>query len=122
MECGHIDFYCPEGSQVPLLVTSGFYSARVQHAAGLYNDFQDSKVTIRDRQYECEAGFYCVHGQRIPCPAGRYGDTVQTISVDVGNPSSLCFCFDDAFCSVQGPVIVAITALGRAQLQHRFGK
>ncbi|ETW03965.1 hypothetical protein H310_04372 [Aphanomyces invadans] len=64
--CGGPHLYCPEGSPYPLPVTAGFYS--IDSALGLASD-----PARRDTQAACEPGFYCLYGQRYPCPGGRYG-------------------------------------------------
>ncbi|ETV67019.1 hypothetical protein, variant 1 [Aphanomyces astaci] len=64
--CGGAHLYCPQGSPYPLPITLGYYS--IDSVLGL-----DSDPTRHDAQVSCEPGYYCIHGQRFPCPGGRYG-------------------------------------------------
>ncbi|KAF0738163.1 hypothetical protein Ae201684_006141 [Aphanomyces euteiches] len=68
--CGGAHLYCPPGSPYPVPVSSGYYS--VDSTLGLNSD-----PTRRDAQLPCEIGYYCVHGQRYPCPGGRYGSIAR---------------------------------------------
>ncbi|KAF0705762.1 Aste57867_6919 [Aphanomyces stellatus] len=68
--CGGAHLYCPPGSPYPLPVTSGYYS--IDSVLGELSD-----PTIRDAQAPCEVGYYCLHGLRHSCPAGRFGANVQ---------------------------------------------
>ena len=76
--------YCPELSGSPTPVDPGFYTAT------------DRSPNIRTRQVVCEPGFYCVSGQRFPCPARRFGATL-------GLTNALCsgICAAGHFCPEQ---------------------
>ena len=83
-ECGGPHVYCPELSGSPTPVDPGFYTAT------------DRSPNIRTRQVVCEPGFYCVSGQRFPCPARRFGATL-------GLTNALCsgICAAGHFCPEQ---------------------
>jgi hypothetical protein len=61
-ECGSALVYCPRGSALPVTVQKGYYSV---------GGADERRVTEK----VCERGFFCVRGERYPCPAGTYGDT-----------------------------------------------
>ena len=61
--------YCPLGSTAPVPVTSGFYTV----------GSDDNSTNTAER--ECEPGYYCVEGQRYPCPPGSFGETFGLASL-----------------------------------------
>lgn len=109
--CGDANVYCPVGSAVPTPVVPGYYSIRMSPlapkaqlvvlimAAELTKAPLSAEViaytalnttaneAIRDAQAQCEAGFYCVNGQKFVCPAGRYGDQRGETSLLVSPPA-----------------------------------
>lgn len=84
--CGDASVFCPLGSQVPLSVGAGNYSAPF---TDYYNTLTDSPPVVgaasaaastsffdvRAEQRVCEPGYYCADGLRRPCPAGTYGSS-----------------------------------------------
>ena len=69
--CGNATFYCPAESGLRLAAKDGFYSAPLSVAA-----------TMRYSQLVCDPGFYCVSGDRFPCPAGTYNSKQGANSSD----------------------------------------
>lgn len=70
--CGSSAFICPRGSQRPVPVLNGFYGIHTgddAHARALW----DEHNTTRSAQIPCEPGYYCVDGNKYPCPPGTYG-------------------------------------------------
>ena len=65
MTCGGTDRYCPAGSAVPTVVSSGFYTVGP--------DYPDGNPLTRTAQKICQRGNYCIAGLQLPCPAGRFG-------------------------------------------------
>eukprot|EP00607_Mallomonas_marina_P001427 CAMPEP_0182423108 /NCGR_PEP_ID=MMETSP1167-20130531/8991_1 /TAXON_ID=2988 /ORGANISM="Mallomonas Sp, Strain CCMP3275" /LENGTH=888 /DNA_ID=CAMNT_0024601775 /DNA_START=434 /DNA_END=3097 /DNA_ORIENTATION=+ len=57
--------HCPEGSSHPLPVPSGHYAIR--HTVSVSEEGGYHGVE------ECPAGSYCISGERLPCPGGRFG-------------------------------------------------
>ena len=53
--------YCPIGTSIPLTVLPGYYTTGFN-------------ASTRSDQSICPVGSYCVHGVRISCPGGTYGD------------------------------------------------
>ena len=74
--CGLGSVYCPEGSPVRIPVVIGWYSIP-----------QNSNENYRSDQARCGPGTYCSQGFRYPCPAGRYGSSLE---LSTSNCSSHC--------------------------------
>jgi len=55
--CGGATWFCTSGIRFP--VSDGYYST-------------GGNITTRTGEAKCEPGFYCVHGLRYPCQAGRF--------------------------------------------------
>ena len=77
-ECGGVDKFCPEGSGEPQDVLPGYYTT-------------GNTVKTRSGQAECDAGFYCVGGQRTACPAGRYQSTTGSVTQTCEGPCQAGF-------------------------------
>jgi len=60
---GPNDVFCPLGAGEPMPVHAGYYTV----GGG-------SDGTTRSAEKKCEPGSYCVHGVRVLCPAGRWGN------------------------------------------------
>lgn len=58
------------GSSSRLRVTMGYYSVPLLLDASVRE--QVAGRGVRSGQVLCEEGHYCTHGERFPCPAGRY--------------------------------------------------
>ena len=89
-ECGGREWYCPDSMmQAPLAVGPGNYSSG------------GNLATLQTSQAVCGAGFYCVGGERFPCPAGRFGD-----SPGLTSPQCTSECEAGRYCAVgaTGPV------------------
>ena len=88
-KCGSPDVYCPKGSDNPIKVLSGYYSA---------GGVEDSRST----QMECESGFYCVRGIRHSCPAGTYGSVAGIAYENMNQNENICsgFCDKGYYCPV----------------------
>jgi hypothetical protein len=56
--------YCLAGAPQRAIVSEGHYSVPLAADPGL-----------RTGEQSCEPGYYCVHGERRSCPAGRFGST-----------------------------------------------
>jgi hypothetical protein len=87
--CGHITRYCPAGSNLPRIVSKGYYTiSGTDH-------FDDNFGSINTRSSEriCSPGYYCVNGTQIICPAGYYGSKY-------GEYNSLCegLCENGYYC------------------------
>ena len=72
-KCGNASVYCPRGSYEPQPVHEGFYcdfSGDSQGADKLYSSGNKPTCSL---EVPCEPGYYCSGGNRIACPAGRFG-------------------------------------------------
>jgi hypothetical protein len=56
--------YCLAGAPQRAIVSEGHYSVPLAADSGL-----------RTGEQPCEPGYYCMHGERRSCPAGRFGST-----------------------------------------------
>ena len=76
IDCGGIDFYCPIGSSFPIPVDDGYFSGPLN-------------VDVNNRMFQtiCPSGYYCLHGERLLCPAGSFGNVTGLHSF---NCSGLC--------------------------------
>lgn len=72
LPCGNISFYCPAGTPRRLLVEDSFYSATTLPDLTLS---PLGSPYYRSSQLPCDPGYYCQHGIKKPCPAGRFGST-----------------------------------------------
>lgn len=73
-ECGPVKYYCPEGSASAILASEGYYTTTLH----TYEDdnIEDPKLdNFHSVQYPCDEGYYCIDGEKFPCPAGTYGNT-----------------------------------------------
>jgi hypothetical protein len=69
--------YCPQGTgSKPVDVQAGYYTL-----GGMA-----SNIT-RDREVQCEPGFYCKRGVKYVCPVGRYGDRAVSAQGDRTKPA-----------------------------------
>ena len=59
-ECGNVAVYCPTGSPAPVYATPGELTV-------------GPSLATRNATVHCPAGYYCVGGIDIECPAGRFG-------------------------------------------------
>ena len=85
LACGGATYYCPPGTgAVANSVSDGYYSTP-----------ETGSTDHRTGQSQCLAGFYCVSGVKMQCPAGRYGATA-------GLTSMLCSasCAPGYFCPI----------------------
>ncbi len=82
--CGSVDVYCPEGSIRPISSSAGKYTINFINATGS----NVSSEQLEQKKYNkiqsatslCTYGHYCIEGQQIPCPLGRYGNTIGLMS------------------------------------------
>ena len=74
-ECGSAQFFCPEGSSAPRGATRGYYTAPLEEP-------EDQRYG----QAQCQAGSYCLSGESILCPQGRYGSEPGLSSSDCSGP------------------------------------
>lgn len=74
-ECGGSDVFCPKASSAPIPVSPGYYS------------IGGTSSTQRTDQTQCELGYYCNKGVKIPCPPGVYGSDVALTTPEC---SALC--------------------------------
>eukprot|EP00606_Chrysophyceae_sp_TOSAG23-5_P000256 GSChrysophyteH2.ASY1.ANO1.351.1 assembled CDS len=74
--CGRLSHYCPQQSPARVLVDTGFYSVP--------ETYDESE---RVAQEACGPGTFCVGGQRFPCPAGRFGTTLE---LHTANCTDIC--------------------------------
>lgn len=74
--CGGSHLFCPEGSGVPTIVNTEYYTIP-----------DDRNVFTRSAQVICPFASYCINGVRKKCPAGTYGNTTGLMSA---NCASLC--------------------------------
>jgi hypothetical protein len=70
-----VTYYCPPGSTSPTVVGGGSYTTP-----------EDAPLTLRSGSVVCEAGRYCVDGQRSLCPAGTYGDVTALADPTCSGP------------------------------------
>ena len=68
-KCGHVGFFCKNG--IKSQVSEGYYSI------GGHED-----GTTRSGQIKCEYGHYCKNGEKIKCPAGKFGAELGLASSD----------------------------------------
>jgi hypothetical protein len=61
------NYYCPEGSALPITVLPGFYST-------------GGNATTRTGQSMCTVGTYCLEGVLSQCPAGTYSNKALATS------------------------------------------
>ena len=64
IQCGGSNVFCPLESPEPKIARQGFYTIGADTP-------KDPKNTTQHREQLCEAGFYCIDGIKMPCPAGR---------------------------------------------------
>ena len=57
-KCGSVDYFCREGSAIPLLVQEGYYTVGGEGAKGAYLGTVDTRSSER----KCEPGYYCIGG------------------------------------------------------------
>ena len=62
-KCTEVASFCPPGSAYPVATKAGFYTDETRSMA-----------------IACEHGYYCINGEKLPCPENTYGDTVQLTS------------------------------------------
>eukprot|EP00605_Chrysophyceae_sp_TOSAG23-4_P000669 GSChrysophyteH1.ASY1.ANO1.751.1 assembled CDS len=60
-----------------------------------YSDLAETAIQeCRDgcdiAQQVCQPGFYCTQGRMIPCPPGRYRETIPDLSVESLNKAQIC--------------------------------
>eukprot|EP01038_Epipyxis_sp_PR26KG_P010959 gene10959-14719_t len=80
-KCGGSQYYCPAGSDKPLIVMNGYYSV---DRNGL--DSVES-AEIRSAIKICPLGSYCINGSKYSCPGGFYGNSHGLF---VRNCSEIC--------------------------------
>ena len=95
--CNVPNYFCPAGSEHPVQVSKGFYSV------GFGNEVFEAEL-LRVDQMICDPGYYCVLGQRYPCPAGTFGN-----SSGISSPDSLFYlcsgvCPSGSYCP-QGSIV-----------------
>eukprot|EP00752_Nemacystus_decipiens_P014158 g12590.t1 len=94
--CGSGDLFCPRGSAFPTPVDSGHYTYVDNAVDGGIGDFWSLEgQTTRTAQAECEPGFYCTGGARVPCPVGTIGSSAGLTSPSCSGP-----CPAGYFCGV----------------------
>lgn len=71
--CGNSTVYCPRGSYKPHEVLEGFYCDFSGDSQGADKLFSGGDAPTCSLEVPCEPGYYCSGGNRIPCPAGRFG-------------------------------------------------
>lgn len=70
--CGGINLFCPQSSEIPLVVDAGYYTIN-----GDSNNASKSTTHLemtRAAQHICEPGSWCLDGVRRLCSPGYYGD------------------------------------------------
>ncbi|EQC39707.1 hypothetical protein SDRG_03135 [Saprolegnia diclina VS20] len=70
--CGGPTVFCPVGSSVPTLVTTGYYTIATRTLNPSGTGMTTGLVT-RVAEVPCEVGTFCENGCKKPCPAGTYG-------------------------------------------------
>lgn len=90
IECGngakHNTAYCPTGSAEPLPLYEG--QSQPEPPSGVHGHYStggdDEHVPSlhRNEQHECPLGHYCVGGQKLRCPRGRYGIQLGMVESD----------------------------------------
>ena len=68
--CGNASVYCPEGSEAPAAVPSGYYSLDVNGIDGPESQASRSQIAL------CPLGYSCKDGERFPCRGGSYGNSL----------------------------------------------
>lgn len=75
-ECGPVKYYCPEGSASTMLAKEGYYTTTLKTFED--DEIEDPKLDNRHSvAYECDKGYYCTSGEKLPCPAGTYGNITK---------------------------------------------
>lgn len=64
--CGGAHVYCPAGTERPVVVEPGWYSAPVSVSED-----------VRYESESCPKGSFCLGGRQAPCPAGKYGNAIH---------------------------------------------
>lgn len=80
MPCGDRHSYCPLGSPLPLPAPSGRKTISALYDAATGEDFGDGSTQIA--AVVCSQGHYCSRGVEIPCPIGKYGESLQLPNSD----------------------------------------
>jgi hypothetical protein len=71
-QCGNAGVICPLGSGLPLPVQAGY------HSVG------DTPLnSTRYAESICQPGTFCLAGEAIPCPAGRYGSRYAEVKLNI---------------------------------------
>lgn len=65
-KCGNHAVWCPEGSELPLIVPAGFLGQ---------GSTKETQVALT----KCPLGSYCVDGVAILCPAGKFGNASSLV-------------------------------------------
>lgn len=88
MQCGSVDVYCPIGSDVPIAVSPGYYTISEDSKA---DPTSAATMTTRSAQIKCQPGYYCISGERFPCPAGIFGGSFGLMTPQCSGPCTAGF-------------------------------